>query len=135
MAKNLKSETIVVLSFISIFALTTLLSYVVTHIDFIKSFDLFFYKQISSIPRNYILDFLIYPINKNFLPLGPSNFPIFLLFIIGIFLVFIYFKRPKLFFTAIITIFVGGIFVSLQYLFNSEFIFRNRPFLSNNPLY
>lgn len=97
---------------------------------FLSSLDKYFYQAISGMPRNVILDTLIYPVNFNFLPVMPGNIPSYLFFFVGAGLLYVFIFKKNLFWPMFFCFIFGTTLAMIVTALDWKFVFRERPFLS-----
>lgn len=98
----------------------------------VKIFDAFLYENILFGPHNKILDILVWPINYNFLPIGPMP-SYFYPWIISLLIYLFIFKR-SLFPWALLSIVLATALALIVADLDWRFVFRQRPYttLPNN---
>jgi undecaprenyl-diphosphatase len=91
-------------------------------------FDDFFYETILFGPHNKLLDILVWPINYNFIPIGPM--PSYFYLWIGLILIYIAIFKRSLFSWALLTVVVATILALIIADLDWHFVFRQRPFVT-----
>src|SRR4051794_29934073 len=89
--------------------------YLVEHVAVIKTFDEQVYSLVHLSGPTKIFDYLIWPFNANFFTPAPftNNIPSFYYFVLGLFFLYIYFKKRPIFRDIFFTFLAG---VILNYL-------------------
>ncbi len=106
----------------------------VINFPWIKQFDAFFYGLINGLPHTKLMENVIYPFHRNFLPFGAGFLPSYFYIWILTFLIFVYIKKRSEFKWAVLSIIIATFIGIILYKFSQNFLFRERPFtlLPNN---
>lgn len=111
-----------------VYLITPLIEIYLLNITLIKNFDAYVYGFFGRLPKFAILNFLIWPIDNNFLPLGFSRMPSYFLVMIALFLIYMFFAQRKMFKWALLCFVLSSFVISGFLLITNHFAFRNRPY-------
>ncbi len=92
--------------------------------------DAYFYNLTANGPHLPIFDTLVWPINNNFLHVWGSSLPSYFVVILGLFFLYLVIFKRKVLGWALITYFIVSFLIGSIYVFDSQYIFRQRPYLT-----
>lgn len=92
--------------------------------------DAYFYNLIANGPHNAFFDMLVWPINNNFLHVGGTNIPSYFLVLLGLFLIYLAIFKRKVLGWALIMLLISNFLIGSIYVFDSHYIFRQRPYVT-----
>jgi hypothetical protein len=92
--------------------------------------DGYFYNVLANGAHSPFLDTLVWPINNNFLHVGGTNMPSYFLVLLGLFFLYLVIFKREVLGWALITYFIASFLIGSIYVFDSQHIFRQRPYVT-----